>query len=232
MKSLGWKVQKAENLEDEMLIGIQTMSEQISAIVRERILRGKMELGKVIRQESLAEELNVSVVPLRQALARLHHEGVLCYLAHRGYFVRSFTEAQLFELYTLRLKLEPDSIALASTVATFEERSSAKRALQQLNSAYERDPEGFEYARSGFSISLLQPFNQEIIFDILIRLIRLSAQAWIQHMQGDWAHSVNLQTAVSIYHAWTAARSSEVAAKVREDIERNCRTCFPPSNST
>ena len=44
--------------------------------IRERILNGELSEGCAIRQEALAEEYHVSLMPVREALKRLNAKGV------------------------------------------------------------------------------------------------------------------------------------------------------------
>jgi DNA-binding FadR family transcriptional regulator len=66
-----------------------------------------------VRQDALAAELGVSKIPLREALARLEHEGLLTSQANRGWFVRPMSEDQAEEIYLLRLAIEPAAAAYA-----------------------------------------------------------------------------------------------------------------------
>lgn len=60
-----------------MSIVVQTLSEQIFSLVRDRIISGRIPVDTAIRQDALAAELGVSKIPLREALARLEQEGLL-----------------------------------------------------------------------------------------------------------------------------------------------------------
>ncbi|MBV9804247.1 MAG: GntR family transcriptional regulator, partial [Solirubrobacterales bacterium] len=55
------------------------------ADIRDRIARGRLRPGDQLRQQLLADELGLSVVPVREALKTLHAEGLLAYVPHRGY---------------------------------------------------------------------------------------------------------------------------------------------------
>ncbi|MGO7251940.1 GntR family transcriptional regulator, partial [Rhizobium brockwellii] len=74
-------------------------------IIRERIISGDLPEEQPIRQDALANELGVSKIPLREALARLEQEGLLTSQANRGFFVRSLGAGEAEEIYELRLAL-------------------------------------------------------------------------------------------------------------------------------
>ena len=54
-----------------MALVVQTLSEQIFTLVRDRIISGSLPVEVAIRQDALAAELGVSKIPLREALVRL-----------------------------------------------------------------------------------------------------------------------------------------------------------------
>ena len=52
--------------------------------LREKIARGELPPGTLLRQRQLAQEFNVSPTPVREALRRLESEGLVSYEVHRG----------------------------------------------------------------------------------------------------------------------------------------------------
>jgi DNA-binding GntR family transcriptional regulator len=78
--------------------------------MRERISRGELRPGEQILQETLASELGLSVVPLREALKTLEAEGQVVYAPHRGYFVARLDMAELTEAYRIRELLEDEAV--------------------------------------------------------------------------------------------------------------------------
>src|ERR1043165_8390007 len=99
--------------------------DQIFDLVRERIVSGQVPDDLPIRQDALAAELGVSKIPLREALTRLEQEGLVHSRVNRGYFVSPLGAAEAEEVYALRMKLEPDAVALAAERATDSEREHA-----------------------------------------------------------------------------------------------------------
>lgn len=74
--------------------------------LRELILIGQLRPGEPVRQEQLAEKLNVSRTPLRTAMTELAHAGLLEYEPNRGYKVREFTTSEILASFELRAKIE------------------------------------------------------------------------------------------------------------------------------
>ena len=72
-----------------------------------RLIRvGELLPGERIDQRTMAERLNVSRTPLREALRALAMDGVLVHLRNQGYHVVKLSSADLLELYSIRAFLE------------------------------------------------------------------------------------------------------------------------------
>ncbi len=111
------------------------LADQIYALVRERIVNGDLSGEAAIRQDALAAELGVSKIPVREAFARLEQDGLIVSKANRGFFVSPLSAAEAYDVFDLRLKLEPPAVAEAVRRATAAGREEARRALAALNEA-------------------------------------------------------------------------------------------------
>ncbi|MGZ8406482.1 MAG: GntR family transcriptional regulator, partial [Caulobacteraceae bacterium] len=81
----------------------QPLPDLVYQAVRERILSGDLAAGKPVRQDTLAGELGVSKIPVREALNRLERDGLLLSNPRRGYEVRPLTSEEAEEVFDLRL---------------------------------------------------------------------------------------------------------------------------------
>ena len=70
--------------------------------VREAILSGELEPGERLLQDDLAERLNVSSTPVREALRQLEAEGVLQHSPHKGVRVAEVKLDDVREIYLIR----------------------------------------------------------------------------------------------------------------------------------
>ena len=77
------------------------------------IVTGQIEFGAPLRPDAIAEQLQVSTTPVREAIQRLEIDGVAIKLPYQGWFVREFTEGQIRELYEFRSGLEQLGVRLA-----------------------------------------------------------------------------------------------------------------------
>ncbi|WP_250485279.1 GntR family transcriptional regulator [Caballeronia sp. GaOx3] len=83
-----------------------TKLDQVAEKLRERILTGQYPRGTKLKQVDIAEELGVSVTPVREALKALEMEGYIASQPHRGLFVPELNDLQMAEVLSLRLLLE------------------------------------------------------------------------------------------------------------------------------
>lgn len=105
----------------------RTLSEGVESVIRKMILLGDLIPGERINEVQLAEHLEMSRGPVREALRRLQSQGLVTYHAHRGTFVAELLEKDAEEVYKLRALLEVGAVreALANLrqehVATLRE---------------------------------------------------------------------------------------------------------------
>lgn len=74
--------------------------------IKRLILSGQLRPGRKLVHQDLAEMLNVSRTPVREALERLYQEGFVTRLPRRGFYVAEMTGEEARELYGAREALE------------------------------------------------------------------------------------------------------------------------------
>ena len=71
------------------------LAEDVARLIRRRIFDGTYPAGKYIRLEQLADELGISVTPVREALFGLRTEGLLTQRPRRGFLVLPVTRRDI-----------------------------------------------------------------------------------------------------------------------------------------
>lgn len=92
----------------------QPLPERVYAALREMVISGRFPPGVRLVERELAEVLQVSRVPFRQALPRLEADGFVALLPRRGAIVRQWTLRDVSELFAVRESLEPLAARLAA----------------------------------------------------------------------------------------------------------------------
>lgn len=86
-------------------------------------------------ERQLAQDLGVSRTPIREAMARLEHEGLVRTIPRRGIFVVRKTKAEILDIITVWAALESMAARLITLQASDEEIAS----LRKLFSTFEND---------------------------------------------------------------------------------------------
>lgn len=83
-------------------------------LLRDMVIDGRFHPGERIKEIPLSAELRVSRIPLRLALERLAHEGLLEIRPTRGFVAQQFSTTDIYDAIDLRGLLEGTAARLAS----------------------------------------------------------------------------------------------------------------------
>jgi DNA-binding GntR family transcriptional regulator len=208
----------AARLHDDALV-VRTLADRLVGIVRERIVRGDLGDGAQIRQDALAGELGVSKIPLREALARLEHEGLLVSHANRGYFVPPRTRAQADEIFVLRLSLEPAAAAYAARHADAADQGRARAAFAALEVATRERPEAVAVCNREFHMALVRTETRALTADLVERLSSLAERYVVAHLQPAGRDARADAEHREILAAWLERDEARVTALLARHIE-------------
>ena len=132
----------------------RTKEEQVADYLRERIISGVYPRGSRLKQAEIAEELKLSITPVREALKLLEAEGYISGDSYRGARVVPFDVAASAEILNLRLQIL-DRTPLRREVAQADRvlrlvdiEHGARRQLIQ-TATLERDAVGLQLASPG-----------------------------------------------------------------------------------
>lgn len=98
-----------------------TLHLKVCNVLRKAILQGDFEPGERLIQEELASELEVSRMPIREALRKLETEGLIELVPHRGAIVKPLNIEDVEEIYTLRATLEKLAVSKSVSRTTPED---------------------------------------------------------------------------------------------------------------
>lgn len=124
--------------------------------LRKAIIRGDLPAGVHLAEEELAARLGVSRGPVRQALVRLEHEGLVRILPRRGAVVLGFTEEDVREVYDLRRLIEAHAARRSAAHASAE-------ALAELRALAGQVVESAETSRFGREVSFDLDFHRHLV---------------------------------------------------------------------
>ena len=201
-----------------MSIIVRNLADQLVELVRDRILSGEIPPDLPIRQDALAADLGVSKIPLREALTRLEQEGLLRAQANRGFFVRPLSTEEAEEVYALRLKLEPEAVALAAMRASAEQQKFAIQTLDTLDRVTDEHGDGVGAFNRAFHLALIRPSGQNITTSILERLQVLSERYVRKHLEPLGRDERANEEHRRMLETWLKRDAEGVAALMRTHI--------------
>ena len=108
----------------------KTKEEYVAEFLREGILSGKFPRGMRLKQADLAQSLNLSITPVREAFRILEAEGYVLNETHRGVIVAPFDASATREISDLRVLLE-GRLAVAAMKHVKSEHYAELDQLQQ-----------------------------------------------------------------------------------------------------
>ncbi len=118
--------------------GHRTLAEKAFAMLHDAIIVGELRPGERLPVADLAEAMQLSQMPIREALRRLDGDGLVEHIPHRGASVTALTIEDLFEIYDARLLLELPAVEGAAARFTAADESEATASLDQLERLTER----------------------------------------------------------------------------------------------
>jgi DNA-binding GntR family transcriptional regulator len=113
----------------------RTKADLVYENIRPRILSGEFAPGTRLAIATVAEELGVSEIPVRESIKRLESEGLLTFIAHKGAIVTELSREQIEELYVIRMQLESIAISRAAKVLTPEQIEELRETLTAMANA-------------------------------------------------------------------------------------------------
>lgn len=154
--------------------GRKATHEVVAAVLREAITSGQLKANQPLPQAEIAANLQVSHIPVREALRQLESEGLVTYQANRGAMVSALSSAEIREIYEIRAMLETGAIRRAVPDLTAE---NLVRAAALLDLAEQAD-DGATWGSLDMEFHSLvyhlddRPRFQELITELLRRVDR------------------------------------------------------------
>lgn len=122
-----------------------TIVKNVTKRLRQAILDGTLKEGDRLIQEEWAERLEVSRMPIREALTQLQIEGLVELVPHKGAVVTPITKDNIEEIYHLRSMLEGLAVEKSLPYLTGEDKQHLHDILIQMETLVLTDETNDEY---------------------------------------------------------------------------------------
>ncbi|TQS44432.1 GntR family transcriptional regulator [Cryptosporangium phraense] len=200
----------------------ESLSQQIYATLREGIIRGEYPQGSRLAEQRLAEKLDVSRVPLREAVPLLERDGFVETLPRRGAIVASWSISATKDLFDLRSVLEVGAtVHAARRVASGASVEPLARALKE---SEESVPRGDRYriaiARSGFSDAIVELTGNALMATLMRPLS--GRMTWLYYLTSELDGSDPVLGHRQLYRAISSGdeRLAEAVSYARVEADR------------
>lgn len=110
----------------------QNLSAKAYDAVLKMLIKRELPPNTVLQERRLAELLNISRTPVRDALTRLENEGLISRTAGRTLVVRQFSIRELIETLHVRRTLEAEAARLAAGRVPVAELDDLETSVQRL----------------------------------------------------------------------------------------------------
>jgi DNA-binding GntR family transcriptional regulator len=197
-----------------------TLAERAYDYVRGEILRGRLPVGSVVAEGTVADELGISKTPVRQALQSLRRDGLLELGPRRQLTVRGFSGEHRREILDVRIALESLSVRRACETMTIEQIDYLRLLLiQQKRAVDARDEDGFIELDEQFHLHIAAAAGLPIVERFLsqlrgfVRVMRLGTTRPPGHLQAVWAEHE------AIVDMLEARRPGQAARALRGHLE-------------
>ncbi|QHQ35429.1 GntR family transcriptional regulator [Algicella marina] len=144
---------EADRLPGSLVPDDGSLPQQIAAVIRHRIIHDEIKPGKPIRERQLAEELQVSRTPLRDALKILALEKLVEHIPNKGAVVIDHSPDDISDMLLVYIELDGLGGRLACRVGTEADFLRVERQIHRMESAT-RDNDRIAYFRANQAFHL------------------------------------------------------------------------------
>lgn len=113
--------------------GRELLGHAVASAIRDEILTGEVQHGEQLRLAPLAEKLNLSITPVREALLLLAQDGWVVHEPNRGFRVAPIRRDNVEDTYFMWAAAEGELAARAASRVTPEGVSALREVDRQLH---------------------------------------------------------------------------------------------------
>ena len=189
----------------------------VADLIRDGILEGRLRPGDRLKEDMLAKELAVSRTPVREAIAMLQAEGLLEGQQHRGAQVRSYTPAELEEIYDLRSILEGYAARRAATRITPRELARMRTSVERMEKLEPKDLEHLVLQNGIFHDTILQAADSQR----LVAMVTQTRALPLIYQSYAWYTTAQLSLSLEYHRRVLAALERRDAELAEHDMRHH-----------
>ncbi len=204
------------------LTGDASLAEELTEILRGRIITGEYQMGEKLVENKIARELKVSRTPVRDAFKQLVKEQLIEYIPNKGCFAKGFGRKDMEDIYEVRKAVEQLAVVRAIRNGSEEEIAALKKMLEIMSLYTEQNLyDKLLSANEDFHNTIYHMSGSRFIVQVL-----RSYQEYV-HLarKSTLAEEANLpdiyEEHVKIYEAIAARDEDAAVAAIGEHLDRS-----------
>ena len=134
-------------------------------VIRTAIIRGVLPGGMPLRQDEISTTLNVSHIPVREALRQLEAQGLVRIYPNRGAVVTKLCASELANVMDTRIMLETGTLGAAIPLMTDETICKARQYLDEFNE--EQNMEYIDSINLKLHFALYEPSGNKVAIGLI-----------------------------------------------------------------
>lgn len=194
--------------------------------LRKRIVGGELMPGTLLSENELAEELQMSRTPVRNAITHLESEGFVVALKNRGVLVKEVSGKEMLDMYEAMMSLLVYAIDVKNDRGNYIDMAKLKECLEQQFEA-ELANDYYKYIQNTllFNRVIISSINNHAMLAIMDTYVdKIAMASYINfkltpHIKHYSANKLNK----SIYDALLEGQDEE-ARKIAKDAFQKART--------
>ena len=198
-----------------------SLHDEVAAQLRERIFSGELLPGSFLDEPALAEQMNISRTPLREALKVLTAEGLVRHEPRRGCFVNEVTDRDLDDIFPVLTLLEGRCAFEAAQHASDAELQ-ALEALHDKLGRHARARRITDYYAANYAIheAIIALAGNRWLAQVIGDLRKIVKLARLQQLHAPGRLEESLAEHQAVFAALQARDASAAEAAMRVHLER------------
>lgn len=204
-------------MDNSNIIQAVTKGEAAYEFLKARILQMELKPGQRIVIRDISKQLNISDIPVREALNKLQSENLVEMKPHVGFAVSAVSDKKIYE--NLQVKYELEIIAIKNVVAniTAEELAKAEEMLtllKELNA--KKDYISYFRTVRQYNLLLYRNCGNDVLYNMILHLFEITESlGTIYALVPGWC-DYSVKTHYEIFEAIRNKDDEKAAQLLRE----------------
>jgi len=198
---------------------------KVSNFLKEQIIKGYYSPGEKINERDVAEQVNVSRTPVREAIRHLLNEGFITAMPNKGVFVKKYTPEELDAIQKMLVLLE--GLGAEMAVSNITEKDIAQ--LQKLNAdmksfASKKNYNKYLLLNLDFHLLVAELSGSAELLDTVSQLHKITFRFYYSHVAVHHNWKIFVKDHQAIIDALKGKNKKKFFQLMRKHMERNRKT--------